>query len=1209
MADFELSEDQIRAATTLNGSVMVASAAGSGKTAVLARRCAYLACEAPAGQRCDITSLAVLTFTEAAAAQMRQRIREVILTRHGGRDGRRQLLLLDDAHISTIHAFCLWLLRQQFNAGGLDPQARVLDAPQAGLLLHESTHTVLRDWRASGPQARRLRTLLAHHFRNQEQLLAGELVRLYEFQRCLPGAEAWLRRAEARCRMTAAEAQSLERSALLKELDRHIQAAERAAAALRRSGPAAARHLAAVLTHQDALRQLAGAADASGWDEIVTRVRACAVPAIRSHGGHSPPPAAELIGDLRTAAKQLVRRFGLFSTAQRMAGLASIEPHVATLADLLRAVQAAYAGAKRRMHVLDFNDLEHLAWGLLGGGEGRPSGVARTLQQRFEHVLVDEFQDVNPLQEQILHLISREPDPTRPNNLFCVGDMKQSIYRFRMARPALTARRLRRAQQGEAGFKAVHLPQNFRSQPPLIAGINFIFDRLLATPLSELAYDEQSRLQAAAPPSPRAAPIQAHLILRPGAENKDEAGDAGDDEPDGSAAGDDQPALELQAGLIGSQIRRLVEREGYAHRDIAILLRAATGRAEHMAKVLQNLGIPTAADTTTGFFESREVQDVLALLAVLDNARQDIPLAAVLRSGLIDGLRFDERELLALRQALPDEPFHRCLSRAAGRRLLPELATRARSLRRSMLRFRDLFGLLPLPEALERIMESTQLTARVSGRPGASQRRAGLLALRRQVQAIARSQPGIGLHGFLRFLEQLRLQEQDVGLADPAAEAGDAVRITTVHNSKGLEFPVVFVANLEKPFNLTDSRRAVLCDNEEGLALKVVDPGRRIRYPSLLSARLTDAQRREELAEEMRVLYVALTRARERLILVGATEPAALARARRWTVHAGPLPELALRGARHALDWLLPVVYTAPELFDLHEHPAAGLTTGLPDRRKRPPWVANVAALAALPESFRLDENHPEVRAALRRLDFRYPQQILCTTPAVATVSARARQAAPPGAAGSRRRTPDTGLQALPPRPRFLRDSAALTPAERGAATHVFLQHLDYARADELAGQLATLVDRGQLSPAEAAAVDLAAIAWYLDTALGRQVRSAAGTIRRELSFLARAPAAPGAAEEEKNGRTGDDFVVLRGMVDLLLPVGDGFDVIDFKTDDLTPGEVADVLPVYAEQVRQYAVAVARIWDRPVSGGTVVFLGPRRIERIPFSQDHEHGAA
>jgi ATP-dependent helicase/nuclease subunit A len=287
------------------------------------------------------------------------------------------------------------------------------------------------------------------------------------------------------------------------------------------------------------------------------------------------------------------------------------------------------------------------------------------------------------------------------------------------------------------------------------------------------------------------------------------------------------------------------------------------------------------------------------------------------------------------------------------------------------------------------------------------------------------------------------------------------------------------------------------------------------------------------------------------------------------------------------------------------------LAAGLPDRRKRPPWVADVAALAALPASFRPDEDHPQVEAALRRLDFRYPQQILCTTPAVATVSARARQAAPPGAAGSgRRRTTDTGLQALPPRPRFLRDSAALTPAERGAATHVFLQHLDYARADELAGQLAALVDRGQLSRAEAAALDLAAIAWYLDTALGRQVRFAAGTIRRELSFLARVPAAPGAAAaEEKDGRSGDDFVVLRGMVDLLLPVSDGFDVIDFKTDDLTASEVAAVLPVYAEQVRQYAVAIARIWDRPVSGGTVVFLGPRCIERIPFSHDHEHGAA
>ena len=1220
MSEFELTDDQKLAATLTGLSLTVSAAAGSGKTSVLAKRCAHLVCDAP--ERCNIDELLVVTFTEAAAAEMRGRIRKTLRERsrqepHDPRL-RTQTALVEHAHISTLHAFCLWLIRRHFMRLELDPNATILDADEATLLLDESIRRVFAH-RQSGTrsEATALRTLIQHYGGGREESIAAYLADIHGFVRTLHDGDNWLARCLQCSAISESNIEQREREALSEELNRQSEGVAATAEYVRRCLPICNPYADEMERYGQALaawQQQVQGSD-SQYDRIAEDIAGYSFTTIRLRLRKDPPPrdvlakdrAKDLLGEIREWFKaRLRKRFGLFSISQWREGLVRIHPYVGTLIELVHELDDEYTPAKRARHALDFSDLEQFAYTLLTDENGGPSDIALTMQNKFAHVLVDEYQDINPIQDAILRVVSREETDDQQGNLFCVGDVKQSIYRFRLADPAIFLERVAQARDPNTAGRRITLGENFRSGKHIVAGINRIFERLMTPALAGLAYDEDAALYVGRKTDDPPHAIEVHLIEKADSSAED------DDEDDPLGHWVD---VERQAYLIGRRILTVVE-EGWEYRDIAVLLRAATVRAEQIAGVLQSMGIPTRADATTGFFAATEISDMLALLNVLDNMQQDIPLAAVMRSGVC-GIRFDETDLLAIRRSQSGAEFHHCVRHYPKSEPRAEQADRVQALLDRLARYRADIRRRPLPDVINQIYAETGYPAYAAGRPGGAQRVANLHLLQRRAQQFSRFSGLQSLHGFLRFIERLRDRGEDLGAASIAAEAGNVVRVTTIHNSKGLEFPVVFVANLEKRFNLRDTHGMVTFDRDECIGLPVVEPQRRIRYASLATARIARKLRTQNLAEEIRVLYVALTRARDRLILVGSGSIARSLDAReQWRTHHGPLPELHLLSAGRYTDWLIPALSSLPSseaqwiedpdepalpdrIFHIHLHRALD-TAALPGRKSPQDEHRRkaCAALEALPPGEPVAPAGEHIEALFDRMDFVYPSLALGSIPSVLNVSDFKRRVNNRAEEDDLRRQPSAQF-AKPAIPEFLRESDELLPAQLGTATHLFMQFLDYAQPGKLAEQLAALVARGLLGEQEAGRIDLDAIAWFLDTELGRRAINQAGKLEKEVPFICRIPA----EEVDPDIGRGDsqDFVIVRGMVDLLVPAADGFEIVDFKTDRITLDQVPQRLAIYREQVRQYATAMARIWRCPMDRSAVVFLGPRVIESVDTS--------
>lgn len=1241
MPEVQLTPQQRHAASAVGRSLTVSAAAGSGKTSVLAERCAYLVCDAP--QPCGVDELLVLTFTDAAAAEMRSRIRDVLQQRshrqpHDQRL-RHQLLLLDNAQISTIHSFCRRLLRQHFMRLDIDPNASVLDADEAGLMLDEALQrTFAQRDKFGDDRTTAFRRLILHYGGGREETIASYIVRIHRFVRTLQNGEAWLDAAAERMTLSQDHIRSLEREALLEELSRLIDGVDTTAEYVRRCLPGRTEYAGEMECYAEFLRlqQRQMRAGDRVFEDGIREISDYEFKTIRSRLGKDPTPdqkaekeeAKRRWDQVRDwHKKRLEARFALFGAKQWREGLDKVAPYVRTLIELVREADREHAQAKRQRHVLDFNDLEQMSYQLLADEAGRPTNVAAAMHRQFAHVLVDEYQDINPLQAAILKLVSRESSEESANNLFCVGDVKQSIYGFRMADPQILLSRLDLTRPSPDGHETILLSKNFRSGPQIIAGVNRVFERLMTPALGGLSYGDEHALHPGRQASAGSHPIEMHIIEKVGA-TRPRAGDegsepavAGDEGSEAEAADtagqdglDEWVDVERQAFFIGQRIRRMVEQDGVAYRDIAILLRAATVRAEQMAGILQNMGIPTLAEATTGFFAATEVSDVLALLDVLDNLQQDIPLASVMRSG-VTGIRFNESELLIIKRSRRNRPFHYCVRTHHKSAPDSELGLKVRELLVFLGRYRSHVRRRPLPEVLTQIYSETGYLAYVAGRSGGPQRVANLDMLHSRARQFSRFGGQQTLYAFLRFIEKLRRQGQDLGAGSAAYEGADAVRVMTIHNSKGLEFPVVFAANLEKRFNLEDARRTISFDRDEYIGMPVADPARRIRYPSWTSTRVRERLTRRTLGEELRILYVALTRAKDRLILVGSSPIEAMLKERgRWQTHHGPLGELHLLAATSCLDWLLPAFSSLPEhearwvdpgghpppspdsIFHIYLHASLGdpAQEQQQDRSLQPRRRA-CAALDPLPTGEPLLPDDPRIEQVFDRLDAVYPYAPLGAVPSVLNVSDFKRRINIRTDEDDLRKQPARRFARLP-RPAFLTDPDELTSAEIGTATHLFMQHLDYSRPDRLQEQLEAMVQRGWMEDAEAERIDLPAIAWFLDTDVGRRAIALADRLEREVSFIRKVPT----GEFDPYARTDDpqDFIIVRGMVDLLIPTADGYEVVDFKTDRIAAAQIAERAAVYADQIRQYAKAIAGIWRCRVAHAALVFLSPRRIEYV-----------
>lgn len=1179
----EWSEQQWDAISSCEESLLVSAAAGSGKTATLAQRCVHLTCLAE--EPCDLTHLLVMTYTEAAAAEMKGRIEKAMLeaeaacvadeNERGVRRVRRQLALLPGAQVSTIHGFCARLLRRHFQAAGLDPEFRVLDEQESTLLKDQTIKALFEERFASlHTEDQIFSRFIDLYADGRDGGMQEQVIKAHDVLRSLVDPAAWRTAAMARLKEVEREA-DFRQTAVGRELFQ--LAADRI-----EDCRVHARCMIDVLNGLESSETYVKVANATAasLEAMADELAAGQWPALPEIQRRKPGacPQKDLANALlESLTKQLKRDDGTLSelfnrTLEEIRDqIVQTIPMAECFLRLVEDFSEAYTLAKRQMHAADFADLEHLALEILRQEEGR---IARECQQRYLHVMVDEFQDVNQVQWQLLEMICRKDSSGALSNLFCVGDVKQSIYRFRLADPTIFVRREKQLAAGGQGGREIHMRHNYRSRKPLLDAINLIFRELMHEPTGEIEYDQhheldgRRRFPSVSPGVFSGTPIECHLVLQ----NKAESQPSEESETSEDSAEEDLGKIEREAACVAEIVARLkrenrlvTQRDGTTrplrHGDIAILLRSARCSAITYARALEERGIPCVSQSRTGFFKTTEVNDLLSLLTLLDNQRQDIPMAAWLRSPLA-GLPRPEDAMGRIRIAFRELPFHEAVVTYA-RQNSDDLAEQLRQRLDRLAAWRQRALVLPVADLLWEILSQTHYLAFCRGLKNGRQRVANILYLHRCARKFSHFQR----QGLFRFIEYLNLLEEksDLGQSSPG-EAGDAVQVLTIHRSKGLEFPVVIVAGTHTKFNLREGYGAILIDRERHLALSAADDVNDIRYPTGASWLVRDQIRRASMAEELRVLYVAMTRAQEHLILVGSMEPKVYDRLRMMPSPGGD-PH-AFRSAQTALEWLLPVMAQ-----DAMRPFVRMVVQGV--ERETPPVE---------PAAAETDDGEA-IQLPLDLWNHEYPQPFATLTTLRAANSVT-------GISKAQETPMDITMDHEPadPPPLLISDSPAGEAAARGVAMHSFLEHFDFSpAAAPVMQQMAAMVERRLLTPQQAKLVDPAAIQWLLSTDVGQLLRQRAGRIIRELPFLdSLAPVGIAVADPE-------DRILLRGRIDALIPMDDGLVVIDYKTDYAAPSPDSTRYSEYARQVQAYRQALERSGHGPVLGAKLIFLRARTI--------------
>ncbi|MBR5093722.1 MAG: helicase-exonuclease AddAB subunit AddA [Oscillospiraceae bacterium] len=1155
MAEIRPTAAQQAAIDARGSAVLISAGAGSGKTRVLTERLLARLCDRQ--DPVDLDRFLIITFTRAAAGELRGRIGETLAAalaaEPGDRRLRRQSALVRRAQIGTIHGFCAAFLREHGHRIGVSPDFAILDEQRGRAMKADAMERVL-DACYEHPEAHPGFLLLADTVGagRDDRRLAELALELHEKMQCHARPALWAQRQVEAMEAPAADVgetvwgREILRSAAetvsywSAELDRSI--------ALIAAEPAIAKAwLQGFQDSSDALRRLLAALE-EGWEPA----RACfPIPFKMGTLRKSPDPAlSESLKARRTACKQAMEKLEdvfVQSSRELLADQARTASAMRALLDLVRAFDKAYTAAKRRAELLDYADLEHLTAQLLTQEDGSPSELALQVRPRWAEIMVDEYQDVSKVQDDIFRAVSRDE-----RDLFLVGDVKQSIYRFRLADPGNFTRRYESyadytdAAPGEP--RRILLRENFRSRREILDAANAVFSRCMSRALGDIDYDEAAALRFGAVGYEGSVPVPALSLLRLDAGGEEEAPDK----------------VVQEAALVAGEIRALMA-EGVRvagrggprpldYGDIAILLRSANNVGPVYRRELARAGIPVGFGQGGGFFRAAEVSVVMSTLALLDDPHQDIPLIAVLRS---PALGFDADALSAIRAADREGDLYTAL--CAWSQDHPRGAEVLERLDRLRRQAPDLRA----AQLVEQILEELDLLSVCSAMTDGEQRRArlmGLVELSERFEATGYR----GLHRFVLWLRRMAEKGQEPSLG---AESGSAVHILSIHKSKGLEFPVVFLCDLARSFNRQDLRAAVLIHPELGLGPKVCDRERRVEYPSYMRRALALRMDRESLSEELRLLYVGMTRARERLFLCAAVKDPDTFLEKARNMADTPIAPALLARAQSPAVWL-----AAAALADGQRHLQIRIRE--PDARRE----EAVAAASAEPD--------PETLRELRRqLAFVYPHRAAEQLPSKVTATELKDRA-----------EPDADAVPLAPRPHrpfrlpdFVRDERPLTGAERGTATHLVLQYMDFARTgsrEEILGEIRRLQEARSLSAREAQAVDAEAIRRLFASPLGRRIL-AAPKLRREFKFslLCDAgdlfPEAAGAGEQ----------VLLQGVVDCFLEDEDGITVIDYKTDRVrSRAEAEERARVYAPQLRAYAGALERICEKPVKERLLYFL-------------------
>lgn len=1280
----KFTEDQQRVIDLRNCNILVSAAAGSGKTAVLVERIVELV----SGSGCDsaravdIDRLLIVTFTNAAAAQMRERITKALSDRVEAEPDnehiKKQLMLIHNAKIMTIHSFCLYLIKNHFNDIGLDPDFRTADEGEIRLLKQEVLSELLEEQFALGRQEF---TDCVEYFAydGREKRLEELIERLYTFSGSYPFPEKWLRQHRMDYHVETFEelvktewfaGMMQEISALLQECKEQEKAALKVceepdgpyfyAVALEQDQELIAgleQELASVVQTASEPEQSVAPAEVESsvakdaFEALAARVQGISYARMAAKKDDSvSAEKRELVKAMRERVKSLLgtlsEKYFASGPKQWLAECRQADAALCELVDLALLFGERLTEKKREKNLLDFEDMEHLALQILlkeeENGQMVPSDTALEYREQFVEILIDEYQDSNLVQEFLLQSISGEDDGRF--NRFMVGDVKQSIYKFRLARPELFLEKFATYQKEDGNCVRVDLKQNFRSRHEVTDCVNDLFLQLMHRELGGVEYDADVALYPAAQfpeadgeaadARDKSAEIRRHQQKRridAAAEAREKGAAPGGEEKQGSAVpeGEDceastarspyEPELciaaisgekgedpkELEAKMIAGKIREIVGKlpvrdsesgqlRPARYQDIVILLRTTSGWDETFKKILEENAIPVFVTSKTGYFAATEVQTVLNFLRVLNNPLQEIPLFGVLKSVLFG---FSDAQLATLRAL--DETGKRCLydcvKLAAGEGESGEgsvgygsgsngadasLREKCCSFLSFLNCYREYAVYLPIHKLMEQFLEETGYLYTVSALPGGVQRRINVEMLLTRAESFEKTSYS-GLFHFIRYMEQLEKYDIDYGETGASDENADVVRIMSIHKSKGLEFPVCFVSGLSKRFNRQDSVAPVLMDMDLGLAIDWVDPTARIRHTTLKKNVLARKLNADSMGEELRVLYVALTRAEEKLILTGTCKEDKLPR-EDATQGAYGYSALRLQEASSYYDLVLPAwqsvgrrlqICTQEELLQAE---LVRASLGYNSRQKL------FEEAGKEPEAAEL--------ALCERLQKPYAHENLAGLFVKTTVSELKKEGMQEEAAEGLELFPEE--EVVPYLPQFVREQEeTVSGTTRGSAYHRLLEIFPFERQETwTAAKIRTVIEEckadRRLSEEYAAAINVYKIRAFLQTPLAARMAKAAKSNRlhREQPFVLGL-----SANRLNTDFPEDETVLIQGIIDVYLEEEDGIVLADYKTDLVK--DPKELILRYRVQLDYYEEALVRLTGKCVKEKLIYSFG------------------
>lgn len=1248
-------DEQLLAIETRGKNLLVAAAAGSGKTAVLVERIIKIITDD--NNPVDIDKLLVVTFTNAAASEMRERIGDAISKKleemPDSKMLQRQLALLNKSNITTIHSFCLDIIKNNFHLIDLDPGFRIGDETECTLIKQDVLIELFED-KYDKEDEGFLNLIEAYCTNRDDERLKEIVLKLYNFSMSGPWPSVWLREKAQEFNINSLD--ELEKASwykVLKEslyldlnnakngLDEAIKICE--------EDSDLAPYLLNLKPELNGIENAINSLNLN-LEQIYKAIKdiefAYRIKTVKK--GLGDELDKKKVKSLRDDVKKKINQIkgGVFSVSldETLNGIKNMYPIIKSLTELVIEFSDRYVKKKMERVILDFNDLEHLCLKILTcndeNGEVYASSVAQKFREKFEEVLVDEYQDSNNVQETIISMVSRK-DLDNPN-VFMVGDVKQSIYRFRQAKPELFLEKYNSySEEDNKKNRKIMLYKNFRSREEVIKGVNFIFKSLMSKTVGELDYTDKEALNLGASYDEInkdnvyfqdnefidldkievSGALELHILDKSSdfEDGKNEINDEDDKENDNE---EDLSAVAIEARIIAKRIKELINPSDgkcfmvfdknlnryrkITYKDIVILLRSTKNWADTIVEELSFGGIPVYADINTGYFQTIEIRTIMSLLHIIDNPMQDIYTIASMRSPIF---AFTSEELADIRILNRDNYFYLNVKDIAedvyDERINKSLKDKCVYFIEKIGSWREKSLYMPIDEFLWYLYSDTSYYGYVGAMVNGIQRQANLRILFQRAKQYEQTSFK-GLFNFINFINKLRKSSGDLGTAKILGENEDVVRIMSIHKSKGLEFPVVFLSGCGKQFNLRDINDSLLFHEELGIGADCIDIKKRIRYTTLQKYAIKKKFELETLSEEMRILYVALTRAKEKLIITGSSYN--LQKDIDACYKAGVkgfnkvIPSELLKQKSY-LKWIMTAlikhkdgdilrqgknefVEISDDLsswkINFHKKSDFG-TENVEDSIEK----KNISILSLNYSNFEVDE---EIR---KRLEFRYKYRDVCSVPSnisVSDIKKAEEEIFEPQAENL------FSEEKNRKKPKFIMEEKGLSKAEKGTAMHFVMQKLDLNKVNllnEIKEQIKNMFEKGLITKDEEESINIFKIQKFFKSNLGQRLLKAYKEnkqVFRELPFITEIPVKR--IEKDLIDKIfNNEKLRLQGIIDCFFEEDDGIVLLDYKTDYVENGKEKEILDKYRVQIDLYTETLERVIGKKVKERYLYLFG------------------